>query len=68
MDKLIEIISFYTDEEINDKFNLKELKLQELDFFDLLMDIEDEFDISIDEDEFNELITVKDLFIYIKEL
>ena len=66
MDKLVKIISYYCNDNIDENFNLKDLQLNELDFFDFLMDIEDEFDISIDEEEFNELVSIKDLYNYIQ--
>ena len=67
IDRLKEIVSYYCDDVIDETYSLKNLNLNELDTFDFLMDIEDEFEISIDEDEFNNLETIQDLFDYIKE-
>lgn len=67
MDRLIEIIEYYYDGLVTKDLLLKDLNLNELDQVDLFMDIEDEFDISVDEEEYSKLKTLNDLYSYIKE-
>lgn len=68
MEKLIEIIEYYYEGIVTKDLLLKDLNLNELDQIDLIMDIEDEFDISVDEDEYSKLQTLEDLYKYIKEI
>lgn len=63
--KLINIIEYYFDEEINENTLIDDLKTNEIDYYDLLMDIEDEFEISIDLDEIENIKNVQELLEYI---
>lgn len=63
--KLIKIIEYYFDEEINENTPIDNLKTNEIDYYDLLMDIEDEFEISIDLDEIENIKNVRELLDYV---
>ena len=66
LNKLKDILEYYFEQPIDENTLIKDLNLNELDYFDLLMDIEDEFEISIDEEEFNNLKNIKELINYIE--
>ena len=67
MDKLIKIFNNYIDGNINEKTNISDLGLDDLSTVDIIMDIEDEFDIEFDYEDLREFNTLKDLFNYINE-
>ena len=63
--KLLKIIEYYFDEEINENTPIDNLKTNEIDYYELLMDIEDEFEISIDLDEIENIKNVRELLDYV---
>ena len=68
IEKLIKVLEYYIDGELTLNTNLKDYQINELDLVDIMMDIEDEFDVVIDDEEFNKLNTINDIYNYIKEL
>ena len=67
MDKLIDIFNDYIEENINPKTNILDLNLDDISIIDIIMDIEDEFNIVFDYDDLSNFKTIKDLFDYINE-
>ena len=68
IEKLIKILEYYIEGKLTINTNLKDYQINELDLVDIMMDIEDEFDVVIDDYEFNKLDTINDIYNYIKEL
>ena len=68
IEKLIKILEYYIEGKLTINTNLKDYQINELDLVDIMMDIEDEFDVVIDDYEFNKLYTINDIYNYIKEL
>ena len=67
MDKLIDIFNDYIEGNINPKTNILDLNLDDISIVDIIMDIEDEFNIVFDYDDLSNFKTIKDLFDYINE-
>ena len=67
MDKLIDIFNDYIEGNINPKTNILDLNLDDISIIDIIMDIEDEFNIVFDYDDLSNFKTIKDLFDYINE-
>lgn len=67
MDKLIDIFNDYVEGNINPKTNILDLNLDDISIVDIIMDIEDEFNIVFDYDDLSNFKTIKDLFDYISE-
>lgn len=67
MDKLIDIFNDYIEGNINPKTNILDLNLDDISIVDIIMDIEDEFNIVFDYDDLSNFKTIKDLFDYISE-
>ena len=67
MDKLIDIFNDYVEGNINPKTNILDLNLDDISIVDIIMDIEDEFNIVFDYDDLSNFKTIKDLFDYINE-
>ena len=67
MDKLIDIFNDYIEGNINPKTNILDLNLDDISIIDIIMDIEDEFNIVFDYDDLSNFKTIKDLFDYISE-
>ena len=67
MDKLIDIFNDYVEGIINPKTNILDLNLDDISIIDIIMDIEDEFNIVFDYDDLSNFKTIKDLFDYINE-
>jgi len=68
MIRLTHIISNHLDirnEDVSDKTELRDLTDDSLDFIELILLIEEEYDVEIMEDDLDKLITVKDLYNYI---
>ena len=66
--RLLEILSYYLEGELSLYTNIKDYNINELDITDIMMDIEDEFEVSIDYDEFNNLNTIKEILEYLQKL
>lgn len=66
--RLLEILSYYLEGELSLCTNIKDYNINELDITDIMMDIEDEFEVSIDYDEFNNLNTIKEIYEYLQKL
>ena len=67
--KVIEVISKNLGEsKINKDYLLKDLGLDDLDMFELLLDLEDAFDINIKEEDFKELKSIKDIIFLIEKI
>ena len=67
MDKLIDIFNDYIEGNINPKTNILDLNLDDISIVDIIMDIEDEFNIVFDYDDLSNFKTIKDVFDYINE-
>ncbi|MCL2054521.1 MAG: phosphopantetheine-binding protein [Oscillospiraceae bacterium] len=67
-DKVTEIISRYTDvnvSEMSESTNLlSDLRLESMDFIDIVCDFEEEFDCEIPERDFRKLVTIKNIISY----
>ena len=67
--KVIEVISKNLGEsKINEDSMLSDLGLDDLDMFELLLDLEDAFDINIKEEDFRELEKIKDIIFLIERI
>lgn len=67
MDKLIDIFNDYIEGNIDPKTKILDLNLDDISIVDIIMDIEDEFNIVFDYDDLSNFKTIKDLFDYISE-
>lgn len=66
LEELIEIASEYTQETLNEDSKLRsDLGLTSFDLVSLISDIEDKYNIKIDDNDIKDIITVKDLINYI---
>lgn len=64
MEQLVKALSHHLDlatEDIKPDTNLRELVADSLDFIELILDLEDRFNVEISDDDLNQLITVEDL-------
>lgn len=69
--KVKELVADYTNMEsdkIRPEFNLEELGLDSLDRVEIVLELEEEFDIQVDEDEIEKIETVKGIIDYIEKL
>ena len=68
MDKLIDIFNDYIEGNIDPKTKILDLNLDDISIVDIIMDIEDEFNIQIDDSEAENIKTVGDIVKYIEAL